>query len=280
MKKEGYKEDTITRYSKVLRILKSRGADLTNPESIKDKIASQTWQDGAKQIAVNATLLFYAFHQTPIQLPTYKQAEKIVYVPPEADLDLLISGCKHRLATFMQALKETGARYGELVKAKREDISAENLTFAINYPEKKSNARAVKISTKLLLMLNQLPNNTKTLFDYKNKECVRKAFQRARTRIAKNIANENILKIHFHTFRHWRAVKELKKTNNIWAVARLLGHKSLNNTQKYLKTVTELSTEWICEYATTKEEAKKLLTDDFTYILTTPDGTMMFRKAK
>jgi hypothetical protein len=37
---------------------------------------------------------------------------------------------------------------------------------------------------------------------------------------------------------------------------------------------------WIVEGTTDKERAKQLLAADFTYQLTTPDGTMQFKKLK
>jgi hypothetical protein len=40
------------------------------------------------------------------------------------------------------------------------------------------------------------------------------------------------------------------------------------------------SGEWIVEGTTDKKRAKELLEADFTYQLTTPDGTMLFRKPK
>jgi hypothetical protein len=40
------------------------------------------------------------------------------------------------------------------------------------------------------------------------------------------------------------------------------------------------SGEWIVEGTTDKERAKQLLQEDFTYQLTTPDGTVIFRKPK
>jgi hypothetical protein len=41
LKKEGYAETTITTRAKLLKILAKRGADLHNPESIKETIACQ-----------------------------------------------------------------------------------------------------------------------------------------------------------------------------------------------------------------------------------------------
>jgi len=40
------------------------------------------------------------------------------------------------------------------------------------------------------------------------------------------------------------------------------------------------SGEWIVEGTTDKERVKQLLKEDFQYQLTTPDGTMLFKKAK
>jgi hypothetical protein len=59
-----------------------------------------------------------------------------------------------------------------------------------------------------------------------------------------------------------------------------MGHKKLDTTQKYLHLLGLNNGEWECQGATTKEEAKKLIEADFTYILTTPDGTMLFKKPK
>ena len=137
--------------------------------------------------------------------------------------------------------------------------------MAINAPEKGSNARVIKITTRLLLMLNAITKESEMIFNYGSKEIVRKAFQRARKRIAKNLANPRIRQIHFHTLRHWRATQELRDTNNIWSVVQLLGHKSLNNTQKYIHLLGGLSNKYISAIAHNAEEAMKLINDGYTY---------------
>jgi len=59
-----------------------------------------------------------------------------------------------------------------------------------------------------------------------------------------------------------------------------MGHKQLNTTQKYMRLLNINNGEWIVEGTTDKKRAEELLKADFTYQLTTPDGTMLFKKAK
>jgi hypothetical protein len=59
-----------------------------------------------------------------------------------------------------------------------------------------------------------------------------------------------------------------------------MGHKQLNTTQKYLHLLNFDNGEWIVEGTTDKQRARELLEADFKYQLTTPDGTMLFKKPK
>jgi integrase len=44
------------------------------------------------------------------------------------------------------------------------------------------------------------------------------------------MANPRLLKITFHTFRHWKAAIEYHKTKDILHVMKILGHKNIKNT--------------------------------------------------
>jgi hypothetical protein len=59
-----------------------------------------------------------------------------------------------------------------------------------------------------------------------------------------------------------------------------MGHKKLDSTQKYLHLLGTHNGEWLVEGTNDKKRAQELLAADFTYQLTTPDGTMIFRKPK
>jgi integrase len=278
MKTDNYSEETIQCYSRALQTLVKRGADLDNPESVKQTITAQKWSNGTKQNATNAILRYYKYKGVTAELPTYKPVDKIPFIPTESEIDQLISATKHQLATFLQTLKETATRYGEALMLKWTDYNTETATLAIT-PEKGSNPRAPKISTKLQTMLSTLPHNPERIFVYKNKDCARKTFQRARARIAKNTGNPRINQIHFHTLRHWKATQEFHKTNNVILVMKLLGHKCLNNIQRYIQLLPELSDNFVCEKATNINEAMKLIESGFEYV-TEMDGTKIFKKRK
>jgi len=281
MKTRNYSEHTIRRYTQILTTLAKRGADLYNPTSVMETIASQSnWTDSTKHGGVNAATLFLKQHGIETtQLPKYKTQEKIPFIPTENEIDQLISGCKHQLATFMQTLKETGARSGEAISLKWTDHNTETATLTVNDPEKHSNPRQIKISDKLQTMLNALPHTTTKIFNCKDQKQIRANFQRARKRISKNLGNPRILQIHFHTFRHWKATTEYHKTNNLVLVMKILGHKSLSNTQKYIQLLPDLADDFVCETARNVQEAMKLIETGFEYI-TEMDGLRLFRKRK
>ncbi|MDR0373564.1 MAG: tyrosine-type recombinase/integrase [Nitrososphaerota archaeon] len=58
-----------------------------------------------------------------------------------------------------------------------------------------------------------------------------------RKKIAQKLKNERILKIHFHTLRHWKATPEYHKTKDIIHVMKLLGHRNIQDTMLYTHVV-------------------------------------------
>ena len=69
-----------------------------------------------------------------------KAVRKLPFITYEREIDDLIAGCNNKVATFLQIIKETGARAGEVFNLKWTDIDFENRTITIT-PEKGSNPR-------------------------------------------------------------------------------------------------------------------------------------------
>jgi integrase len=105
-------------------------------------------------------------------------------------------------------------------------------------------------------------------------------YRRFRNRLAKKLADPTIATIRLYDLRHYYVTKILHRVQNTEIVRQIVGHKHLNTTQRYMHLLAQNNGEWILEGTTDKERAKQLLEADFKYELTTPDGTMMFRKTK
>jgi site-specific recombinase XerD len=105
-------------------------------------------------------------------------------------------------------------------------------------------------------------------------------FIRLKHRLATKLNDQQYLTIRLYDLRHAYVTTLLRRIQNAEIVRQIMGHKRLDTTQKYLHLLAGTSGEWIVEGTTDKERAKQLLTEDFTYQLTTPDGTMLFKKPK
>ena len=91
--------------------------------------------------------------------------------------------------------------------------------------------------------------------------------------------------MHYHTFRHCKALREYHKHHNMQRVKRILGHKSIMTTQRYVELYEELydsrPREIICDIALNIQEAKKFMEQGFKYETGEyNDGGKLFYKYK
>jgi integrase len=278
MKKQGYAESTIERRSKVLEVLVKRGANLYDPESIKEVIAKQNWNESGKSVAVKAYTCFLRMVNGSWTPPITRPVEKLPFIPTEQELDSLIAAVNGKLTAFLMSLKETGMRAGEAYNLQWKDVDFENGTVRIT-PEKGSNPRIFKISPKLQAMLNRMDKTGDWLFKPWKLKHMRRTFQRIRNKLAVKLCNPRLKMITFHTFRHWKATMEYHKTKDILYVMKLLGHKNIKNTLRYTQLVNFDSDEYHFATASTIQEAGKLIEAGFEYVCH-HESIMMFRKRK
>ena len=265
LKKEGKSESTIETYVKLLTILSKRGADLDDPESVKGKIAVQKWVNKRKGNAVNTYTHYLALHGKTWNPPIYKELDKPIFLPKESEIDSLISGSGLKTSVLIQCLKETGARIGEIISLQWKDIDFESNIIRIT-PEKRSKARIIKVSTRLMQRLanvknvNQVKDPNRIFSSYNS---VHKLFHYQRSNIARKLSNDRLLQIKFHTLRHWHATKLYHETRDIYFVQRRLGHRSITNTMKYIHLAGtyfgEEDDEYITQVAETIEQAVPLI---------------------
>jgi len=291
LKKGGYSESTIIGRMKLLKRLVKLGANLYDPESVKEVIAKQeNWSLGRKELAVEAYSSFLQMVGGNWEPPKYRRVEKLPFIPTEEELDQLIAGSGPKMSAFLQLLKETGMRAGEAWSLKWTDIDFANGTVRVT-PEKGSNPRIFKMSPKLTSMLNSLREynwgqdnpkrrNQNFVFGGYPIRGFARGFQRRRKALAKRYGNPRLLQITFHTFRHWKATIEYYKTKDILYVMKLLGHKNIKNTLIYTQLVNfNEKDEFVCKVATTNEEIAQLIEAGFEYVCE-HNGAKFFRKRK
>jgi integrase len=278
MKKEGYAEATITRRGKLLELLAKRGALLLDSESVKAVIAAQaTWSGKTKELAVEAYSNFLKMLGMSWRPPNYRPVRKLPFIPTETEINELIAGCNKRTATFLQMLKETGMRCGEAWTLQWTDINIETKTVNVT-PEKGSDPRMLRISDRLLSMLNSLPNDQTKIFEGSLRHFAR-CFRAQRCRVSRKLGNVRITKITFHTFRHWKATMEYAKTKDILHVMKMLGHRNIQNTLLYTQLVNFEMDDFHSATAKDVQEAQKLVEAGFEYVCDFGE-VKLFRKRK
>lgn len=284
MQNEGYKQATINNYTEKIQRLLNKGADLWNPQNVKELIAEDHWDDGGKRQLTYAYQCFLQMESLTWKKPRYKQPQKIPFIPLESEIDELIAGCGNKVSSFLQGLKETGADPGELLQVKWTDIDNARKLVTINHPVKGHNPRTLQISQKWITMLGNLRVTSERIFGHGQYRSIYSNFYKQRKRVARKLANPRILKMKFTTLRHWKGTMEYHKTKDIMYVKGVLGHKSVKNTEIYIhierQVFSTFNTDgFTCKVATTVEEDRKLIEAGFEFV-TERDGVKIYRKRK
>ena len=282
LKLQGCSEHTINGWSQKLGRL-AKHADLNEPESIKKFLASQEIAESSKHAYCVTYTAFLKWQGRTWKQPKYKGQQKIPeFIPTEQEIDQLIAGCSRKMAAILQVIKETGMRIGECLSLKWSCLNSEARTITLNTPEQNSLPRIFKVSSKLIGMLQILPKKHEKIFGKTLSRYASINLLKQRRSLAKKLANPRIAKIYFHLIRHWKATMEYHKTQSIIKVQRLLGHKSVLNTQIYVnleQAIFEVNDDYDVKIAETLDEACKLLEVGFEYV-TDMNGKKLFRKRK
>ena len=280
LKKNGRADSTVeTAITRLTRL--SKLCNIDEPENVKATLATLTWKNNTKNNVAQIATGYYKYIGKTWTEPKYAHQDGLPFIPTEQEIDSLIASASNKTATLLQLLKETGARIGEITRLKWIDIDTERKTIYIR-AEKGSNSRILPISTKLIAMLNLMPNKAETIFTV-NKHNLRVTFEALRNRTAIKLNNPRLKAIHLHTFRHYKGTTEYHKTKDIIHVKTILGHKNIESTMTYINLENAIflsnSDEWTCKTATNVKEASELIETGFEYI-STIDNAQLYRKRK
>ena len=279
LKSQGYSEATLRAWSRRLSYL-AKYSTLQDPEAVKRFIAEQQWSSGYKGNMVNAYQHYVDFYGLSWSKPFYERVEKIQRIPRTEDINKIISGASLQYALAYSIIRDTGIRPIECSWLRVRDIDEKGLV----YPRtaKHGKARILKLKPSTVAMLNRyvgqmdLSQNDK-LF-HSNKQ-IKDNWMRTRTRVARKLGEPRLRTIKLYDLRHHFATKIYIQTKDIVYVQRLLGHKNIQNTLRYLGVVDFTNEEYTVKVARTVSEDQELIEAGFQYV-TERDGLKLFRKRK
>ncbi len=152
-------------------------------------------------------------------------------------IQYLMENGKVRDSLIFETLFKTGMRASELLSVQKRDITpGEKSKITVKNSKTKSGERDVLISRKLASRLRiYAENNGKKEYD-RVFDMTRRNLYYIIHKWGEKILNKDI---HPHTLRHSFAVHFLNETRNLVKLQRLLGHKNINHTQRYLRYTLE-----------------------------------------
>jgi integrase len=269
LEKEGYRPKTVRSSISNLKSL-ARHSNIDNPESVKTELARRDVTEGTKEKYCWVYERYLRQHGIRWDRPRYRRIERLPFVPSELDIDQLVGGFSKRLATIVLFVKETGCRKGEMWNVKWNDLNPEKNYITINCPEKNSKPRRIRISSRLISLINQLPRRCDYVFkrsNESNRHVILSYFWQKRKEIAEKVNNPNLMRLDFKSLRHFKASREYYKTKDILYVKELLGHKSLKNTLVYVHhTDFEEDNSFIVKVASTLKEFTSLIERGYEFV--------------
>jgi Site-specific recombinase XerD len=280
LKKEGYSESTIKTYTSAMEILDRKGADIFDPENVKDIISKQKWNNTSKFNYVNFYDAFTRTFGIHWKKPRYKPIQKLPFIPLEKHIDQLIYSAGKKMGTVLQLIKETGIRIGEVLQLEWGNIDSNKNLIMLNNPEKRGNPRVFKTSSELMSRIKALPKKSDRVFGNASRNSYESQFLKLRKRLTRQLNDSTFLRITLHTIRHWKATMLYHQTKDILYVMKFLGHKNIKNTLIYTQLIEfGAEEEYHVKVAKTLKEACELAKAGFEYF-TEIEEAQVFRKRK
>jgi hypothetical protein len=110
MKKNGYSVETITTYITEIKKLLENGANLANPEHVKEVLAKFNISDAYRHNLIAAYTLYLKMQGLKWEPPICNVTRTLPFIPTERELDDLIAAVGKKTGAFLQLLKETAMR--------------------------------------------------------------------------------------------------------------------------------------------------------------------------
>ena len=269
LKKDGRSEATIRTYTSRLKSL-TKFCDLNDPEEVKGIIATKYRDNNTKILTCCAYDAYLQFVGGKWKKPNYKLEHKQVFIPTEEELRTALNTGQKESIVFSKFLYETGARANEAERFEWSDIITEKCKVSIK-SSKGGLSRTLTVSEDLIKHLNSLPKTQNTVFARLSAYNRTTAFHERMKRLSKIHDNPRFEKIHLHTFRHCKALREYHKTKDLLHVMDVLGHTRIETTYRYVRLYKQIygdsePNKFITKIASTKEQRCEMINDGWDLV--------------
>jgi integrase len=140
------------------------------------------------------------------------------------------------------------------------------------------------VTPELMTRIQTLQRTSQRVLGNTSSDSLANMLLTAKKKLASNLSKPQLLKIHFHTLRHWKLTNYAHQVKDPFMVQMFARHKDLKCTSRYIHYekivyVTSDNYEWTVRAAKTVKEAIELIKVGFEYHVEI-DGVKLFRKRK
>lgn len=286
-------QGTIYSVEKSLRRL-AKHSNLLDPEDVKHFI-SVAKTVPTKQIPTprpldnvtkNKLLQDYArfceANEIKWQRPYYTVQEKVIQIPTPDNVHAIINNASTTYVPIFTLLTEIGCNPSELSDISRNDIDLEHATISIQGKKRHLSGR-YRLTPQAVQMLTKYLENHPLEKPFPSGHAISQVWIDTKKRTADKLKNPDLLKIPVKNLRNYSASRVYLKTkNNFIAVMQHLRHRKYDTTAHYIRgmTITEENDQYETKMTKDENDIPTLQDQGFEYQLTTPQGTLVFRRRK
>ena len=281
LRKGGQSEDTLKAKGHRLRYL-ARHSNLDDPEAVKGYIASRTdWSNSYKQGVAYAYNSYVKANGLCWTLPRFRIEDKLPRIPTEEKINQVIVRARGKYVLVFSILRDTGMRPIELERARARDIDLERGTITVR-TAKGGAGRVVQVRRQTLALLKEyLGKHNFGLNDrpFPKRRKMTGRWVRLRNTVAAKLMDPAFRTIRLYDLRHFAATMIYHKTRDILYTQKMLGHRNLKSTLRYVQLIGFEEDDYTSAVAKTIKECQELVEAGFEYVCTM-QGVKVFRKRK
>ena len=281
LKKSGQSEDTLQAKGDRLRYLAKR-VNLDDPEAVKGFIADRSgWSNAYRQGVAYAYNSYVKANGLQWSLPHFRIEDKLPRIPTEERINQVIVRARGKYVLVFSILRDTGMRPIELERTKVRDIDLDTGVISVR-TAKGGLGRSLKVKAQTLALLRAYLG--KHGFGINDKPFPKRRkmtgrWVRLRNTVAGKLADPAFRTIRLYDLRHFRATMTYHRTRDILYTQRMLGHRNLKSTLRYVQLINFKDDNFTSAVANTLKEARQLVEAGFEYVCEI-DGARVFKKRK